>query len=84
MELKGKKSKELMGWVTKEKEKELEFVGQEEVKARKLSWGSIIASIGAVVVAAAVVVFMGSTRVEVKRRGGTSTKLVSISPYMNL
>ncbi|XWS18585.1 hypothetical protein CRYUN_Cryun32bG0057400 [Craigia yunnanensis] len=66
VELKGKKSKELMGWVTKEKEKELEFVGQEEVKERKLSWGSIIASVGAVVVATAAVVFMGHTRVEVK------------------
>ncbi|XVF25539.1 hypothetical protein REPUB_Repub13aG0220900 [Reevesia pubescens] len=66
VELKGKKSKELMDWVTKEEEKELECNGQEKVNARKVNWGSIIASVGAVVVVVAAVVFMGRTRVEVK------------------
>ncbi|XP_022715668.1 uncharacterized protein LOC111274913 [Durio zibethinus] len=70
LELKGKKSKELMDWVKKEEEKKLECDGQEEVNARKPNWGSIIASIGAVVVAVAAVVFMGRTRMVIKAKKG--------------
>ncbi|XVE51541.1 hypothetical protein DITRI_Ditri02bG0050200 [Diplodiscus trichospermus] len=63
VELKGKKSKELKGWFTKEEENELECDGHEEANARKLNWGSIIATVGAVAVAAAAaLIFMGHTR----------------------
>ncbi|XVE88310.1 hypothetical protein DITRI_Ditri19aG0059700 [Diplodiscus trichospermus] len=74
LELKGKKSKELMAWVTKEEKKELECFGQEEMNARKLNWGSIIVSVGAIVVAAAAVVFMGHTRVKAKAERGNEHK----------
>ncbi|XWS15913.1 hypothetical protein CRYUN_Cryun34aG0043000 [Craigia yunnanensis] len=75
VELKGKKSKELKGWVTKEEVNELECDGHEEANARMLNWGSIIASVGAVVVAAAAdVVFMGRTRVNVAAERGNKHK----------
>ncbi|XVF87229.1 hypothetical protein PTKIN_Ptkin18bG0101900 [Pterospermum kingtungense] len=66
VELKGKKSRELKDWLTKEEEKELGCDGHEELNARKLNWGSIIASVGAVLVAAAAaLVFMGHTKMKV-------------------
>ncbi|WRX26408.1 hypothetical protein QQP08_018895 [Theobroma cacao] len=76
VELKGKKSKELMGWVTKEEEKELECDGQEGVNARKLNWGSIMASVGAVVLAAAaaVMLFTGRTRKKAAVERGNKQK----------
>ncbi|OMO82837.1 hypothetical protein COLO4_22800 [Corchorus olitorius] len=76
LELKGKKSKELMDWVAKEEDKESESEPEEEVNVRKHNWGSIAASIGAVVVAvaAAAMVFTGRARVKVAADKGKKNK----------
>ncbi|OMO93906.1 hypothetical protein CCACVL1_06268 [Corchorus capsularis] len=76
VELKGKKSKELMDWVSKEEDKESESEPEEEVNVRKHNWGSIAASIGAVVVAvaAAAMVFTGRARVKAAADKGKKNK----------
>ncbi|GLT52564.1 hypothetical protein SLA2020_258970 [Shorea laevis] len=72
LELTGKKTKELIGWIKKEEQK-LETDGEEGVKCSKLNWGAIATSIGAIIVATAVV-FMRHGKEKAKVESGNKNR----------